>query len=450
MKSNSKDLRAFAASRETQKEVGKPALTPKLRFPEFQDAPGWAGKPMGEVYSFKGNNSLSRDQLNYEHGSVKNIHYGDIHTKFSTLFDITKEKVPFINPSEQSDGLRPENDCVEGDMILADASEDLEDIGKSIEVVRLNGERVVAGQHTILARPNDDNLVLGFGAYLFKSSRVRTQIQKESQGSKVLGISATRLTKIELPIPSTKSEQGKIASCLASLDALIAAESQKLDALKDHKKGLMRQLFPREGETQPRLRFPEFEDGGEWAEKKLGELFSNRVEKGKDGLPIYSVTMNDGMVKRASLAREFDDIADPEGNKRVHKKDIVYNMMRMWQGALGVAIEGCLVSPAYIVLSPGENVWSDFFAYLFKLPQSLRLLTAHSRGLTKDRLRLYYNDFALIPVLCPEFAEQQRIANCLTSLDDLIASQTQKLDALKTHKKGLMQQLFPSPEGQEE
>ncbi|MCX6926427.1 MAG: restriction endonuclease subunit S, partial [Verrucomicrobia bacterium] len=227
---------------------------------------------MGEVYSFKGNNSLSRDQLNYEHGSVKNIHYGDIHTRFSTLFDITKETVPFINPHESLGGFRPENDCVEGDIVFADASEDLEDIGKSIEVVRLNGERVVSGQHTILARPNDDSLLIGFGAYLFKSRRVRTQIQKESQGSKVLGISATRLTKIALPIPSTKAEQQKIAECLTSVDGLIAAQARKLDALKTHKKGLMQQLFPREGETQPRLRFPEFQGAGEWGMKSIGQL----------------------------------------------------------------------------------------------------------------------------------------------------------------------------------
>lgn len=121
-------------------------------------------------------------------------------------------------------------------------------------------------------------------------------------------------------------------------------------------------------------------------------------------------------------------------------------MMRMWQGAFGVAIEGCLVSPAYVVLSPCEHVCPEFFAFLFKLPQSLLFLTAHSRGLTKDRLRLYYKDFALIPVRCPDFAEQQRIANCLLSLDDFIAAQIQNLQALKNHKKALMQQLFPLPE----
>jgi type I restriction enzyme S subunit len=118
----------------------------------------------------------------------------------------------------------------------------------------------------------------------------------------------------------------------------------------------------------------------------------------------------------------------------------------MWQGALGVASEDCLVSPAYIVLAPTLDAVPDFFQYLFKLPATLLLLTAYSRGLTKDRLRLYYDDFARIPLNCPARSEQQRICRLLSSLDDLITAETQKLEALKTHKRGLMQQLFPSPE----
>ena len=158
------------------KDDGNGALVPSLRFPEFRGTDGWELQPMGEVYTFKGNNSLSRDKLNYVAGSVKNIHYGDIHTKFSSNFDITKELVPFVNESEETIA-RDENLCAEGDMIFADASEDLADIGKSVEIVNLNGERVVSGLHTILARRTGDRLALRFGGHLFKSEWVRRQIQ---------------------------------------------------------------------------------------------------------------------------------------------------------------------------------------------------------------------------------------------------------------------------------
>jgi hypothetical protein len=122
------------------------------------------------------------------------------------------------------------------------------------------------------------------------------------------------------------------------------------------------------------------------------------------------------------------------------------NMMRMWQGALGVAFEDCMVSPAHVILSPRNGVCSDFYSYLLKLPKYLRILTANSQGLTKDRLRLYYKDFAQIHLHFPKISEQKKIADFLSSSDKLIAAQARKLAVLKTHKQGLMQQLFPSPE----
>jgi type I restriction enzyme S subunit len=195
--------------------------------------------------------------------------------------------------------------------------------------------------------------------------------------------------------------------------------------------------------AEPKLRFPEFRNEGRWEEKLGGDLFSNRMERGEDGLPIYSVTMNDGMVKRSSLDRKVDDISDSARNRKAHRSDIAYNMMRMWQGAFGIAVEDCMVSPAYVVLKPEIGVSSDFFRRLLKLPQSLRMLTSQSHGLTKDRLRLYYRDFAQIPLFVPSIAEQRKIAACLSTVDEVIATQAQKVETLKDHKRGLMQQLFP-------
>lgn len=420
---------------------------PRLRFPEFQGASAWNEKPMGDLYSFLRNNTLSRDSLNYEAGSVKNIHYGDIHTKFPALFEIARECVPYINSDEGLSDLASDDYCVEGDMVFADASEDTADVGKSMEIVRLDGERLLSGQHTILARRKDDALIVGFGGHLFRSALIRSRIEREAQGTKVYQISSSRLGGIDIPYPDNKGEQQKIAECLTSLDEVIAAQGRKVEALKAHKRGLMQQLFPREGETRPRLRFPEFRNAPVWHVKLAGKLFENRKKDGEDGLPIYSVTVNEGMIPRASFDRDFYDIEDPSGNKKACKGDIAYNMMRMWQGAQGVAVEDCMVSPAYVVLAPLGGTCSAFFAYLFKLQQSLELLAAHSRGLTKDRLRLYFDDFARMPLCVPEHEEQQRIADCLTSLDTRIRAEADKLVTLKTHKQGLMQQLFPAPEG---
>ena len=178
---------------------------PKLRFPEFTE--NWNDEKMGDIYSFKVTNSFSRDNLNYEEGTVKNIHYGDIHTKFSTLFDITKEVVPYINSDIPIERIKVENYCKEGDLIFADASEDLDDVGKSIEVVNLNNEKLLSGLHTLLARQIDPILVVGFAGYLFKSNDIRIQIKKEAQGAKVLGVSAKRLADLRLYYPENKDEQ---------------------------------------------------------------------------------------------------------------------------------------------------------------------------------------------------------------------------------------------------
>jgi len=219
---------------------------PRLRFPEFESAGEWETAILGTMYSFKSTNSFSRDQLNYISGSAKNIHYGDIHTKFSTLFDVTKERVPYINPSQSIETIKMDSYCIEGDMIFADASEDLNDVGKSIEIVNLNDEKIVSGMHTILARQIMPKLAIGFGGYLFKSERIRTQIKKEAQGAKVLGISSGRLSRIEICFPSNKKEQQRIVHLLTAIDEEISAQGEALAALKVHKRGLMQGLFPKQ------------------------------------------------------------------------------------------------------------------------------------------------------------------------------------------------------------
>lgn len=218
---------------------------PKFRFPEFEKEEAWVKKRFEKVYDFKITNSFSRALLNYEKGEIKNIHYGDIHTKFKTLFDIEIEDVPFINPDVSIENIDKENYCLVGDIVFADASEDINDIGKSIELTNLDNQRLLAGLHTLLARQKQSDLSIGFGGYLFKSDWIRKQIQKEAQGAKVLGISKTRINNISISFPKNKKEQQKIASCLSALDELITAEANKIEQLQQHKKGLLQGLFPK-------------------------------------------------------------------------------------------------------------------------------------------------------------------------------------------------------------
>ncbi len=198
----------------------------------------------------------------------------------------------------------------------------------------------------------------------------------------------------------------------------------------------------------PRLRFPEFRDAGPWEVKRLGKVFYERSERDGTGLDLLSVTMSDGIVRAEELERKNNASANLSNYKKVYPNDIVYNSMRMWQGASGVSKWQGIVSPAYTVIVPFKNHYSVFWAYYFKHPSSIEKFARFSQGVTSDTWNLKFPAFSSIRMAVPECPEeQQKIADCLSSLDELIALQAQKLDALKAHKKGLMQQLFPSEVG---
>ena len=424
-------------------KVKKNKVVPRLRFPDFRGTEEWKVEPFSKLYSLKVTNSLSRANLNYEKGTIKNIHYGDIHTKFSTLFDITKEEVPYINTSISVEKIKPESYCKEGDLILADASEDMDDVGKSIEIINLNNEKLVSGLHTLLARPQDSKFKIGFGGYLFKSKGIRLQIQKESQGAKVLGLSGGRLSKIKVYYPSDEKEQQKLADCLISLDNLITAQREKNDTLKDYKKGLLQQLFPVEGERIPKLRFKGFK--GDWEETTLSQVA--KYENGKaheqdiDKKGNY-IVVNSKFISREGKVKKFTNAA----NCLAKKRDI---LMVLSDVPNGRAIAKCFFVDAnnlYTVnqriakLTPEKANGVMLFYTLNKNPYFL----AFDDGVKQTNLR---KDTVLnCPILLPKDPdEQQEIADCLTSLDDLIKAQGEKLDSFKAHKKGLMQQLFPNP-----
>lgn len=206
------------------------------------DFPDWKERTFEEVYTTYTTNSFSRADLNLEDGEIRNIHYGDVHTRLDLLFDIEKQELPFINPSIDLSRISDENYCKEGDLILADASEDYNDIGKAIELKSIRKTKMVAGLHTILARPNKHIVALGFSGYLFKSEYVRLQIKKIAQGTKVLGLSVKQLNIIRIQLPCIE-EQTKIVSFLSSIDQKIALVEKQIKESKEFKEGLLQQMF---------------------------------------------------------------------------------------------------------------------------------------------------------------------------------------------------------------
>lgn len=223
-----------------KKGIMQKIFSQKLRFKDENGYvyPAWKTKSFKELYKLLNTNSLSRSELNYENGYVKNIHYGDIHTRFNSRFDITKELVPYISKTIK---ISEECFCRNGDLVIADASEDYNDIGKCIEITNVNQQQIVAGLHTFLARPIT-SMALGFGSYMMQSSEVRRKIKIIATGVSVLSITKKNLLDLMIPLPSI-DEQTKITNYLSSLDDKIAVKKAELDKLKTWKQGLLQQMF---------------------------------------------------------------------------------------------------------------------------------------------------------------------------------------------------------------
>jgi len=215
----------------------------ELRFKQENGSnfPDWEKKKMNNIFGWVRTNSYSREKLTNISGEIQNIHYGDIHTKYSVHFDQKIADAPYIIEPDISKIIPKTDFCREGDLVIADASEDYLDIGKTIEIISVKPNSLVSGLHTYIARPKID-LYVGFSAYLFQSEIVRKQIKRIAQGISVLGVSKTNLEKVNLPYPQPE-EQKKIADFLSAIDKKIKMVSDKIKQVETFKKGLLQKMF---------------------------------------------------------------------------------------------------------------------------------------------------------------------------------------------------------------
>ena len=204
---------------------------PKLRFKEFNDE--WQPINLADIFQYFSTNSLSREQLS-ESGILKNLHYGDIHRKYNSIVNETKEITSYVKDINYINKYKL---LKNNDLIFADASEDYEGIGKAVEVVNVNNN-TVSGLHTILARDNSNVFAPMFKGYYFNSPTIHNQIRVLANGFKVYGISKEVINKLNIKIPSI-NEQSKIANTLYLLDEKIELQTKKIEDLKLFKKGLL-------------------------------------------------------------------------------------------------------------------------------------------------------------------------------------------------------------------
>ena len=212
-------------------------MYPKLRFKGFDDA--WEQRKFDDVFNYLAHNSLSRDDLNDNEGSIKNIHYGDVLIKFGNVIDTKHEYIPYVN-----DNVKLENKACflqDGDVVIADAAED-STVGKCTEISESSDQKIVSGLHTIPCRPKN-KFAKGFLGYYLNSNAYHDQLLPLMQGTKVSSISKTSLKETTIKFPSSIEEQKKVGACFHELDNLITLHQRQYEQLVSLKKYLLSKMF---------------------------------------------------------------------------------------------------------------------------------------------------------------------------------------------------------------
>ncbi len=385
-------------------------IEPTLRFPEFRGNHTWKQRLLLEVLFEHGKRSTGSEEVfsvSVHKGVINQIEH--LGRRFAAL---NTDNYKLVFPNDIIYTKSPTGDFPYG--IIKQSK-----VSMSVIVSPLYG----------VFQPETEALGYILDSYFESAANTNNYLSSLIQkGAKnTINISNDRFLSKALILPTDKTEQRKIAACLSSLDELITVESQKLDALKAHKKGLMQQLFPAAGETVPKLRFEEFRENGEWEEKTLKSMCisiaSGKDKNEEDGeFDLFGSTGIIGTTNNASYNGNFILVARVGANA---------GLLTRANGKFGVTDNTLVVS-----LKEQENI--VFVYYVLDRTGLNKMVFGSGQPLiTGGQLKN-------LEVYCPGPKEQQKIASCLSSLDEQITQQSEKIEALKLHKKGLMQQLFPT------
>ena len=395
---------------------------PKLRFPEFSG--DWESSDLENVFKVLKNNSYTRDDLNYESGTIKNIHYGDIHTKFPTIIDSKRAHIPFINDDIDLSRISQEDYCLDGDILIADASENYADIGKTVEISNINDLKVIAGLHVILARDTNKHLANNFRGYLMNSPSIHEQVRILATGSKVIGINKEMIKSVRLAYPSIP-EQQKIADFLSTIDSQVETKEKEIENLEEMKKGFMQKIFSQE------LRFKDEngKDYPEWEEEKLGELCN--ITTGKLDA---NAMVEGGQYRFYTCAREYYFINDYKFDTEallISGNGANVGYIHYYNGKFNA------YQRTYVL----DNFKNDIIYIKYYLEQNLSIRISREK---KDGNTPYIvlSTLSDMDIRIPSLSEQKKIANFLSLFDGKIEIEKEILETLRELKKGLLQQMF--------
>lgn len=397
---------------------------------------GWTTPKINEVFQFINTTSFSRNQLNYDaDNELFYIHYGDIHATYKKpLLDFEIENnIPRLNSDvELPNSVQYLQD---GDVVIADASEDYEGVGEAIEMKNLNGKKVISGLHTFALRDVNNKTVAGFRTYIFKNPNVKKALKTIATGSKVYGISKGNIQKFKIVLPPLP-EQQKIAQILATWDVAINKQEALIEEKRELKKGLMQQLLTGE------KRFNEFSNTWKLLNFKdivtinqgLQIAISQRLT---EKIPNSFFYITNEFLKEGSSYKYY--VLNPSDSVKCSFDDIL--MTRTGNtGQVVTNVEGVFHNNFFKINYNKEHTSKSFLFYFLTSDRTQYIIQKLAGTSTIPDLN--HSDFYSIQINLPELAEQQKIGAVLTASDNQIKALQQQLRKLKTQKQGVMQQLL--------
>ena len=406
---------------------------PQLRFPGFTG--DWEEKSLGEVGVFVRGLSYNKGEVTQNRAATLVLRSNNIIQ--DGVVDC-RNGLQFVTKEPSSEQILQKGDIV---ICLSNGSSNL--VGKSA-----NYEGDYAGIATVGAFCGIYRSTAPITKYLVQTPAYKKSVELIKQGGNgaLANLYGRDILGLKFYFP-TLEEQNEIVECLEAEDRLISAQEQKVEFLKAHKKGLMQQLFPQPGATTPALRFPGY--SGEWEEKTFGELYKKNNIKNDLSFGIDKIISVANMYFKADA-----NIGDKEYLKSYNVfrlGDIAYEGNKSANYAYGRFVENTIgdgiVSHVFDVYSPiSKDHCFGYWKYAINYERIMRPVLEKSTIKSTMMTNLIAKDFLKQKTLVPTPAEQQKIAECLEAEDRMISVQEQKVESLKTHKKGLMQQLFPQPE----
>jgi len=408
-------------------------IKPLLRFPAFIQDGGWKEYKLGDIAQFYKGKGISKNDVT-DNGTIPCIRYGELYTHYKEVID---EVTSYTDLSIDDLFMSKAND-----IIIPSSGETKEDIATASCVLRNN---VALGGDINVIRTSNNGVFLSY----YLNNAKKHDIAKIAQGISIIHLYNEQLRNLSVEIPNLE-EQQKIAECLSSIDSYISSINEKVEQLKAHKKSLMQKLFPQNGKTVPEYRFPEFVDNGEWEIVKLREIAIRVKNKNKfnEQLPVLTNSATEGIVNQQDYFDREIVTRDNLSNYFIVKiDDFVYNPRISSLAPVGPIsrnkIERGIISPLYTIFRFCKGC-IDYFDYYFRTNcwhQYLRSIA--NFGARFDRMNITNEEFMNMPIPFPSVAEQQKIAECLSSIDKTIGSFLEKESQIEIYKKGLMQQLFP-------